>query len=202
MPIRYRILSASFTTHSKGSEPGGKCASLGGTSGWVTLKGGSAGVVQDQEYSTLDTRWSGGVLSGQIFAKAATTISDGASGCEYDSNWQLQPCSWTSNDFALPNPFAVGFSVRVPDPASGEAIVHWQVHSPGIGDTATVKCDVAIYHHVPYDTTTRKVPLAQLLSSEPQTYSYGDSIHFDQDDQGHAASIDYDWTYTLTVQRY
>ena len=38
-------------------------------------------------------------------------------------------------------------------------------------------------------------------STDPQTFTYSDSIHFDQDVTGKPASIDYDWTYSITVQR-
>src|SRR5439155_8831377 len=101
----------------------------------------------------------------------------------------------------LPNPFTIGFSIQVPNPQSGEASVHWQVLAPAIGDGPTQVCDVSIYAQIPYATTTKTMPLSELLSTDPQTFTYSDSIHFDQAVTGKPASIDYDWTYAITVQR-
>jgi len=89
----------------------------------------------------------------------------------------------------------------VPDPASGAASAHWQVLAPGIGDAATHVCDVFFSGQIPYAKTTQSVPLSKLMSPDPQTFTYSDSIHFDQDAAGQPASIDYDWTYSITVQR-
>jgi hypothetical protein len=207
LPIRYRVLDATYAVHASGSAPGGRCAPLGGTSGSLTLTGTSDGVVQDINDS--NTIW-GNVLEGQsmsgplfggIYAKARTTISSQLSGCEYDQLHHLQACSRNTPPTLLPNPFTIGFSMQVQDPGSGVAAAHWQVLAPGPGDGGNPVCDVSMHQQLPYDKTNQAIPLSKLLSTQPQTFTYGDSIHFDQDQNGNPASIDYDWTYTITVQR-
>jgi hypothetical protein len=55
---------------------------------------------------------------------------------------------------------------------------------------------------VPLETKSPTLPLAKLLSAEPQTFTLAGSIHLDHDFITRApASIDYDWNLPLTVQR-
>jgi hypothetical protein len=207
LPIRYRILDATYAVHSSGTQPGGTCAPLGGTSGSLTLTGASDGVVQDiNDTNTIN----GNVLQGQsmsgplfggIYAKAKTTISSQLAGCEYDQTVHLKTCTRSNPGTQLPGALTIGFSLQVPNPASGEAKAHWQVIAPGPGDAGNPVCNVSMYNYIPYDKTTVTVPLAKLLSTSPQTFTYSDSIHFDQDSAGRPASIDYDWTYSIKVQR-
>ena len=207
LPIRFRVLEASYRAHSEGSQPGGKCAPLGGTSGQLTLTGSSAGVVQDIDDThtihgnILEGQSLNGPLFGGIYAKARTTISSQLSGCEYDSSFQLKTCTRNNPPTNLPNPFTIGFEMHVPNPASGEVLAHWQVLAPGPGDAGNPVCDVSMYHHIPYEETAQTFPLSKLLAPGPQTFTFSKSIHFDQDEFGKPASIDYVWTYSITVER-
>jgi hypothetical protein len=148
----------------------------------------------------LGRMFPGAPLSGGIWAKAATKISDQINGCRSGTSG-LESCSMSAADVALPNPFNIGFTIQVPKPESGQATVHWLVVVPGVGDPGKLPCGVGIAANIPYDKTTQAMPLARLLSTEPQTFTYSDSMHFDQDLIGRPASIDYDWSYTITVQR-
>ena len=207
LPIRFRVLEASYSVHSEGSQPGGKCAPLGGTSGRLTLTGTSAGVVQDIDDThtihgnILEGQSLNGPLFGGIYAKARTTISSQLSGCEYDSSFHLKSCSRTTPPTNLPNPFTIGFEMHVPNPASGEVLAHWQVLAPGPGDAGNPVCDVSMYRQIAHEERAQTFPLSKLLAPGPQTFTFSKSIHFDQDQRGNTASIDYDWTYSITVQR-
>jgi hypothetical protein len=200
LPIRYRVLGATFTTHVQASEPGGPCASLGGTSGTTTLTGAVTGPGQDEETNKLDGQSMSGPLSGGIYARAATQISEQISGCDSDSSGHLQACSRSYADVPLPNPFTIGFDIQAPNPASGDATVHWQLIAPGVGDHLQT-CGVMIFASIPYDKSTYTMSLAKLLSTDPQTFTYNDSIHLDHDQLGKPASIDYNWSFTITLQR-
>jgi hypothetical protein len=201
LPIRWHVLDASMTVHSRGSMPGGTCAAFGGTSGWTTITGTGTGVAQEDPNTTLGRMTPNGPLSGGIWGKAAAKFSDQINGCKSGASG-LEPCSMSAADFALPNPFNFGFTIQVPDPASGQAKIHWLVVVPGVGDIGKLPCGVGIANYIPYDKTTQSMPLARLMSTEPQTFTYVDSIHWDQDASGRPASIDYDWRYSITVQRY
>jgi hypothetical protein len=60
---------------------------------------------------------------------------------------------------------------------------------------------VWILGSVSSETKSSTVPLAKLLSAEPQTFTLAGSIHLDRDFRGDPASIDYDWNLSLTVKR-
>jgi hypothetical protein len=60
---------------------------------------------------------------------------------------------------------------------------------------------VFIAGDVPFETKSPTVPLAKLLSAEPQTFTLEGSLHLDHDITRAPASIDYDWNLSLTVQR-
>jgi hypothetical protein len=54
---------------------------------------------------------------------------------------------------------------------------------------------------LPFETRTQTVPLATLLSADPQTFTLAGSTHLGHDNLGNPASIDYEWRLSLTVQR-
>jgi hypothetical protein len=207
LPIHYRVLSAAYRTHSSGAEPGGLCAALGGTSGSGTVSGTSAGVVQDIDDAhtihgnVLEGPSLSGPLAGGIYAKSTMTLGEQLNGCKLDSSGHLQPCSVSSGPVTMPNPTTIGFEIQVPDPAAGVAAAHWLVVAGGVGSGTSQACNVSIPAQIPYAKTAQTFPLAKLLSTDPQTFTYSDSVHFDHDMNGHPASIDIDWTYSITVQR-
>jgi hypothetical protein len=46
------------------------------------------------------------------------------------------------------------------------------------------------------------VPIAQLTSTQPQTYTFsGGPLHWSTDTLGQPISLNYHWQYTLTIQR-
>jgi hypothetical protein len=95
----------------------------------------------------------------------------------------------------------IGFDIQVPDPASGRANLQWLVNAPGVADPTQDNCNSAIIGSPPRDAMVQTAPLSQLLSTDPQTYTFTRSVHLDQNGFGGPASIDYDWTYSITVQR-
>jgi hypothetical protein len=199
LPIRYRILNASYTTHVQAFQPGGLCAPLGGTSGSTSLTGAMTGPAQVEDNNRLDRPGIGGQLSGGIYAKAMTRISEQINGCDFDPG-HIESCSRSSTDVSLPNPLTIGFSIQVANPVSGQANAHWQLFGTGVGDSIPT-CWVQIWSSIPYETSAQAIPLAKLLSTDPQTSTYSDSIHLDHDELGKPASIDYDWSFSITVQR-
>jgi hypothetical protein len=200
LPIHYRVLSTSYVTHLHASQPAGTCAPFGGTSGSQTFSGASTGPVADGGSNTLDSggHSTSGPWSGELFGRTDAKQSWHVSGCDSDASGQLRACSGGYTD--APTSWNVGFSIVVPNPASGEAKVHWMLLAPGIVDQQGT-CGVNFVGAVPYEKTTQTVPLAKLLATDPQTFAYSDSIHLDTDGLGKPASIDYDWSFSITVQR-
>ncbi|HEX6680497.1 MAG TPA: hypothetical protein VF063_07625, partial [Gaiellaceae bacterium] len=197
LPFRYRVLHAAYSVKSSGSMPGGLCASFGGTSGTTALTGESSGDPLEDPANKIDGI--GGALFGQIYGQVRDGITQVLQGCELNSQAQKIPCSMSGSS-QLPNTRATGFNIAVPDPKSGTATVHWLILSPGIGGP-TLPCDVMIWAPVPYDKSTVTVPMSTFLSKEPQTLTFSDSMHSDQDGLGKPASIDYTWSYSVTFQR-
>ena len=94
----------------------------------------------------------------------------------------------------------MGFDIYTPSPATGQARLDWVLLNPAVGATVD-PCNVTIGRDIPVETQTQTVPLAKLLSPDPQTYTLAGSTHLDHDNLGRPASIDYDWNLSLTVQR-
>jgi hypothetical protein len=208
LPINYRVLSASYSVRTKASQPGGICAGFGGTSGTLMFSGDSNGVTQDIDSThtidgnVLDGSSLSGPLHGGIFAKATMTVGEQFAGCKTDYTTQhLVSCSVSYGPTTLPGATTIGFHIQVPDPASGQANLQWQVNAPGAADASQDNCETSIQGYPPHDRTVQTAPLSQLLSTAPQTFTFTQSVHLDQDAFGKPASIDYDWTYTITVQR-
>jgi hypothetical protein len=199
MPIHYRVLSTSYVTHLHASQPAGTCAAFGGTSGSQTFIGASTGPVPDGGSNTLDSYGRGltGPWSGELFGLTDAKESLQLNGCDADASGHLRACSGGYTD--APTRWNVGFSIAVPNPASGEAKLHWLLLAPGIVDQNGT-CGVQFIGAVPYEKTTQTVPLARLLGTDPQTFAYSDSIHLDRDGLGKPVSIDYDWSFSITVQ--
>ena len=201
LPLHYRILDASFSTKSTGSQPGGLCAPLGGTSGSTALDGALTGGAQEVDTNKLDLVTPTTVpWQGEVYAKVRSEVSTVIKGCELNSSAQLISCGSAYPNVPLPNPMSVGFNIWVQDPQSGNAKLHWLVLNPGIG-SPQLPCGVMIWNYLPFETFDQTVPLSKLLSSEVQTYALSGKAHFDKDSNGKASSIDYDWTYSVTVQR-
>jgi hypothetical protein len=199
LPVHYRVLGATFSTRVQGSEPGGLCDSFGGTSGATTLAGALTGPPQDDPTNKLDAVFNGGPLEGGIYAKTPSTVSTQISGCD-EGPTGLQACTRSYTNVPLSGPFNIGFGIWVSKPTSVEASLRWMVSIPGIGDSIPT-CDVSILADIPYARTTQTVPLSKLLSTDPQTFIFSGSMHFDQDALGRPASIDFHWRYSITVQR-
>ena len=144
----------------------------------------------------------GGRLHGGIWAKATLTVSDQFT--EYKTDYATQKrvaCSASYGPTRLPNPTTIGFYIQVPDPASGEANPPVAGDRPGVANPTDNNCNTTINGHPPNDKIVQTAPLSRLLSTGPQTYTFTQSVHLDQDSLGRPASIDYDWTYSITVQR-
>ena len=200
LPIHYRVLSASLTTRVQSSQAGGLCSPLGGTSGWSEDTGTLTGASQDNVNSTLDALTPSGPLSGAIYAAVPWKQSGDINGCDFATPGGLEPCSRSWSNVALPNPITVGFDIWVQNRDASQARVHWMQFGYGVGDSIPT-CDVQIWANLPYDTSTQTVPLAKLLSTGQQTFTFGGSIHLDHDLLGKPASIDYRWSYSVTVER-
>ena len=206
LPIRYRVLAASYKVRTRYSSTGGTCADFGGTSGTMALSGDSNGVTQDIDGThTLGGNVLEGTstMHGGIYAKATFNLAERFAGCKMDFSYpqHLVPCAVDYGTTLLPGPTTIGFEIQVPDPASGEAKLNWMVNAPGNADARDSSCNATILAHPPREKTVQTAPLSRLLSAEPQTYAFTQSVHLDQDGFGKPASIDYDWTYAITVQR-
>src|SRR5262249_42602295 len=147
------------------------------------------GPPQDDPTNKLDALSKGGPLEGGIYAKTPSKISTQISGCD-EGPTGLRACTRSYTNVPLSKPFNIGFNIWVTKPTSDQASLRWLVSIPGIGDTIST-CDVSIFADIPYERTTQNVPLSKLFSTDPQTFTFGDSVHFDQGALGSPASIDY-----------
>jgi hypothetical protein len=145
----------------------------------------------------------GGPLSGGIWAKVGMSVGSQYTGCkmEYTYPQHYVACSQSYGPTLLPGPSTIGFHIAVADPASGEAKLQWLVNAPGSSNPTDANCRTSFTAHPPREKTEQTEPLSRLLSTEPQTYEFTQAVHLDQDDLGTVAAIDYDWTYSITVQR-
>jgi hypothetical protein len=197
-PAQYRVLSASITEHTTASEPGGLCRDFGGTSGSETWTGQLTGPAPDVETNKLAPD-STSQLTGQIYAQAPATRTYQGSGCKFAGNGTLQPCSYAGSTVPFV-PLTVGFSI-VADPTSGDATLDWSLLPPDIGaGYAKDECNIQIWGDFPSEASNQTVPLAKLLSADPQTFTLAGSAPL-QHVTPAGASLENDWNLSLTVQR-
>ena len=197
-PVRYKVLSASFDTSVAGSASDALCGTVGGTR---TFSGGgavsAAATVPGVDLNPL------GDVSGNVFTKIPASWHDvTTTGCKSGGG----ACSYAApNTVPLPDGrTTVGFSIRAPSAnADATATLTWSLPRPEIGwiDAGDDECNASFHQSVPFERQLVKVPLAQLLSPAPQTYTFGGTQHFTETSEGDAASFDYTWSYTITIQR-
>jgi hypothetical protein len=188
-PIQYRVLSASISEHVSGSATTSSCAA---ESASTTIAGTSTGPASDDNTSHLAPYGPdqlGGVISGRIEA----TFTTQESGCKPGA--PSQPCSSAGSTVG---PESVAFDV-VAHPSSGQATLSWTFNGLAF-DTPRDPCGIFIYGNLPLGTSTQTVPLAKLLSPDPQTFTLAGSAPL-QHVTPAGASLENDWNLSLTVQR-
>jgi hypothetical protein len=113
---------------------------------------------------------------------------------------QRVPCAKDLPD-VTPRPdgtWPIGFQVVQPA-GSSEVELRWRIIPATVGylEPDEDECNVHLEGYLPGDKTVLKVPAEQLLGSQPVTLTLAGS---------HASNngfetVDYSWTYTLTIQR-
>jgi hypothetical protein len=95
-------------------------------------------------------------------------------------------------------PASVAFDITA-HPSSGQATLSWTFDGLAF-DTPGDPCGIFIYGTLPLETSTQTVPLAKLLSPDPQTFTLAGSVPL-QHVTPAGASLENDWKLSLTVQR-
>ena len=118
----------------------------------------------------------------------------------------MVPCTYHAPD-TTPRPdgtWTTGFSIRAPSSQANEtATLNWAIPDPEIGyiDAGNDECYTSFAQFLSLSDEQTKVPLSKLLSSDPQTYTISGTRHWPTTSLGYPASIDYSWTYSITLQR-
>ena len=209
-PYYYRVIGASYSTHADGQTTPGNdnvCESNGIHAGGGEDRNGSSGALPMSDANAVSQATPGGMLSGRIWADVPTTINLTVFGCTFDSHGTAAPCQQTlPTQSPQPNgTTTIGFSITAASAAAATATLHWAVPDPevGVAGGGSDPCNAPdLTQSIPYTQLDQTVPMAQLSSTQPQTYTFsGGPQHWSTDALGQPLSLNYQWQYTLTLQR-
>ncbi|HTE61229.1 MAG TPA: hypothetical protein VK631_12830 [Solirubrobacteraceae bacterium] len=141
----------------------------------------------------------GGALGGSIATQGDAMYAYTLSGCEGDP---LVPCSKAFERGA--GKWQIGFTLDAPSPKADAATLSWLVADPGIGfvDYDDSVCNVQdIWHPLAREKTQQQVPLSWFAGTTPFILEFKGDDQFGEDQWGRPATLHYDWTYRMTIQR-
>jgi hypothetical protein len=132
-------------------------------------------------------------------AKFAYTVS----GCMGDD--PVTSCSTAFERFAGGDGmWDIGFSFEAASPAAAEATLTWAVPTPEVGfvDFDDSVCNVRnIWHSLEQEKIQQKLPLEWFAGSAAFVLQFDGDDQWGEDYHGDAATLAYNWTYTMTLQR-
>lgn len=203
-PYHYKVLSASFnqTTYAK-SNVSFPCSRLNGLTGTNEFKGTGGAAPLDAENKLEKGKYS---LDGRIYTRVPASWTQTLSGCEYTDDLDIIPCQTTKVETPRPDgTWQMGFSIRANSPDATTAKITWTIMDPSVGyfDADNSVCNfMEQWKGLDYEDQLQDVPLEKLASTAPQTYVFsGGPKHWNATQGGQAATIQFDWTHTVTVQR-
>lgn len=204
-PGRYKVLSASFTTRTEGSQTGSQiCSSVSGTedfSGSVVteyLSPSNALVQEDGESSAH------GEIGVPVPAKWRTTLN----GCTHPPpTYAEQPCS-TTREY-LPEPdgtWNMGFTIDADALDAPTARIRWWISDPSIGSLLADdrSCNVVEFRSAfePSSDLDQTVPMSRFTASGPVTLAFsGGPRTWTSDLLGRPASLRMTWDVEITFVR-
>ena len=209
LPWHFKVLSASLKTHAIGGKTASGdhlCASLGALpiEGQTTFTAATS----DPEFSLENdvSLKSGGALAGEITVLAPARFEYDTKGCEgIDTGDPITTCARAFGRNAGGNgAWEIGFSFDAPSKDAENATLTWALSSPSVGfvDATDEVCNVQeIWHGLSPGRNEQQVPLAKLAGTEPVTLTFTGDSQFGEDQYGKPATLAYDWTYSMVVQR-
>jgi hypothetical protein len=199
--LRYKVLSLSHSTRARGSMNNFLCDSVGPVSG--TRNYDASLTAPDVTISELRKNQDLGTVDGAISVKTpARWTNQVSNGCKFDeTSAHLVACTFNGPDES-PTPdgkSTEGFSVhgKLSDPTLQ---LTWFISDPEVGYIDD-PCNVHIWAPLPLGADQANVPTDTLTKPGPITLTFNASKHLDHDGLGTPASIDYSWTYSMTIQR-
>jgi hypothetical protein len=100
--------------------------------------------------------------------------------------------------------WSIGFSIEAESKQAQNATLTWWIQDPTVGfiDFGDDVCNVSeIWHPLSLEQQKQTVPLAQFAGKAPFTLQFDGNAQFTEDSLGHPATLAYDWTYDMTLQR-
>jgi hypothetical protein len=199
-PWHFKILNATLETRSDGGMTASGPHECDGfpIHGETVFKAANA----DDDFSLEHdvTAGSGGALAGGISTKGDAMYAYTLSGCEDDD--PMVPCSTAFERGA--GQWQIGFTLDASSPKADAATLSWLVSDPGIGfvDYDDSVCNVQdIWHPLAREKTQQQVPLAWFAGTTPFILEFKGDDQFGEDQWGRDATLHYDWTYRMTIQR-
>ena len=207
LPMYYKVLSASFTEHTTGTQGHDPQLCSSGVAGDTTFSGTLSSPVFDPSFHiTLAPGPFASSLFGQIAPMIPAHWHFILHGCKFPPpDLTEQDCATSFDEVPLPNGTTlIGPSISTTSLTATNATLQWAVGSATIGfvNAGDAVCQVSDFDNsVPRSSETQTVPLSTFLQKTPFTLHFQGSQHWDQDSIGHPASLDETWSYTLQVQR-
>jgi hypothetical protein len=199
-PWHYKILNATLETRADGGMKAGGDHECDGYA--IHGETNFTAATADDDFSLEhDVKPGyGGVLEGEISTYGESKHYYNLSGCKGSS--PLQPCSTAFERFGGPR--ELGFVLEADSPKAEKAKLRWFVANPSIGfvDYDDSVCTVQdIWHGLSDGKTTQQVPLELFAGTQPFLLEFKGDDQFTEDQWGRPATLNYDWTYRMTIQR-
>jgi hypothetical protein len=126
-------------------------------------------------------------------------------GAPHRGRARVSPCS-TAFDRAAggDGQWSIGFGIDAESKKAQNATLTWWIQDPSVGfiDFGDDVCNVAeIWHPLASEQQKQTVALAQFAGKAPFTLHFDGDTQFTEDSLGHPATLAYDWTYDITLQR-
>lgn len=140
-----------------------------------------------------------GALEGVISTYGDSKWGYTVSGCEGSP---LQPCSKAFDRFGGPR--HLGFKLEAASAKAPTATLSWFVADPEVGfvDYDDSVCNVQnIRPHLTLEQLEQQVPLEWFAGSQPFLLEFKGDGQWSEDQWGRPATMNYDWTYRMTIQR-
>lgn len=200
---RFRVLSAAFSTHTRGSMPSGAptqaCRSA--VTG-VESYGGALGAPLDGPGFTLGRRTGGG-LRGAVLFEVPADGSMSLEGCVHPFSAEEAACATTKSMRKDGGTDTIGFEIEVDPGRPRDARLRWSIRPAAVGyfDAEDSVCNVdEFYNFVGSDEQLTRVPLEQLEHGTHTFTNHGTRTWDADQKSGNAAAIALDWSYDITLQ--
>lgn len=203
-PYRYKVLSSQFRQYTTAqSTDVGVCDAVGGLRGSNEFTGTLDAPQLDAENVLKKDKYG---FEGQVYADVPATWFQTLHGCEITPDPDTIPCSTTHTSNPKPDGrWKVGFSIRAYEPDAQTMGIHWTILDPSVGfvDPDNSVCNFSeLWKGLDYDVGAQQVPLEKLASTAPQTYTFtGGPMHWNATQIGRPATIGFDWSHSITIQR-